>query len=128
MADLETNCANLLNPEFYTSNLLVYKGPGASKANTVPVEVTSLFSYSSDTNSYTEITISDLATQLPSTASQAAGQCTCTNYLKEVEYTVQLESAPTATTVFRIDQVNSITARVVLGTTSGACGEQVPVN
>jgi hypothetical protein len=64
-------------------------------------------------------------------ASTVSADCTCTNYLKEIEYTVGLEAIkPEDKTINPYYQIKKITADIVLGSNplTSTCGEVKGVN
>lgn len=80
--------------------------------------------------SYDEVTgkYSDGGTDL---ASKISGDCTCSNYLREIEYTVDLEKiVPEDKALNAYFQIKKITADIVLGSTAltSTCGEFKGVN
>jgi hypothetical protein len=88
------------------------------------VETGKVYTFDESTGVYT------LAADGASLASVAAGasDCTCSNYLREIEYTVDLEIIKKDDTTYH--QIKKITADIVLGSTelTSACSEPKGVN
>jgi len=54
MANLETECDNLLNPEFYSSKLEVYLGQEGRSNENIKVKLNELWSYNDKTMTYSK--------------------------------------------------------------------------
>ena len=127
MANLETQCETLLNAQYYSEKLSYYLGQGAKVADNKVVETGNIFTYDEATAVYT---IKAAGTTVASVASKAA-DCTCSNYLREIEYTVDLEMIKTEdASVQPYYQIKKITADIVLGSAplSSTCSESKGVN
>lgn len=85
--NIETECANTLNAEFYSSKLKFYLGQAGKIADAKAFEVSEVWSFDDDTSVYTKSDASNLASK----ATKNGEDCTCENYLKEIEYTVEIE-------------------------------------
>ena len=89
----------------------MFKGPGAAVAQNVKVDVSQVYSYDSKTGLYAEAT----SKTVPAATKSGTGTCTCTNSMREIEYTVKLKFDKTVDLVYRNRYViDSISAVVVL--------------
>lgn len=93
---LSTDCKNLMNPQYWSSLLSVQAGQ-ATNSQSVKVDVSSIYTYSQATNTYSvsATTSAAASTLTPTGATQAtSGTCSCSGMLKEAHYTVKVAQQP----------------------------------
>ncbi|CDW73609.1 UNKNOWN [Stylonychia lemnae] len=129
IVDIQKECLSVINPSYYTNYLEVYSGKSAFFSKLIKVQINSIFTYDTVTSSYTQsaaTTVSDTIFNKDATTNT----CTCSNYVKEVHYTIK--TTPLAATnvisrpYFNVDSVN---ANIVLASSplSGICGSKAQV-
>jgi len=89
MANLQSECSNLLNPEFYSTKLQVYLGFRGLPSQNKQVTIGEIWTFNDETQVYSKKDSANTAL-LTSAASSSGSTCSCRNYLKEVEYVVKL--------------------------------------
>ena len=89
MANLETECTNNLNAEFFSNKLQYYMGISSVVNLNKDITVSELWSFDDQTMEYTALDAANAG--LLTSAMQKSGEdCTCSNYLTEVEWDVNL--------------------------------------
>ena len=127
MANLETQCTTLLNAEYYSSKLNYYLGQGGKEGDNQVVTIGKVYKYDEATGEYTE---QASGASLASTVTTGS-DCTCSNYLREIEYTANLELVKSEdASVQSYYKIKEIIADVVLGTAdlTSVCTEPKGVN
>lgn len=112
--DLLTSCETTYNPEFYSARLKVFAGQALS-SDKLDVTVNSVYKLmrDGDVTRYEAMADGSLA---PSTLSVSGSTATCSNILKEIAYTVevdQMEADPTISKTAYL-KVSAISADVIL--------------
>lgn len=130
MASLQSECATTLNAEAYTTQLSYYLGQGANSINNKKVEINEVWKFNQKDSSYTQL---DQGAAIASQASGGGESCTCSNYLKEIEWVVSLGvkdvsiGAQTGANK-KYYEPTAIKANVVLGEqASGSCSGKTGV-
>jgi hypothetical protein len=128
----ETECTSVLNAEYYATKLKYYMGKSASFSDQLPIEIGDIYFYDDQTSEFPTITKQAEGTSITSSFA-GSGECTCSNYLKEVHYDVILSS--TESTAIGSDEEKyfaptKITANVILDSNpvTGTCDEKIGVN
>lgn len=85
--NIETECVNTLNAEYYSSKLKFYLGQAGKIADAKAFEVAEVWKFDDANSVYTKSDASSLASK----ATKNGEDCTCENYLKEITYTVEIE-------------------------------------
>lgn len=129
VTDLTNNCANLLSPEFYSTRLQIYMGARGLPANNKQVTIGEIWGFNDQTMVYTKRDAGNTAL-LRSSASQSGTTCSCSNYLKEVEYVVKLNLVDVANSATKYYEVGEVKANVVIGENpvTSTCGTKVGVH
>lgn len=83
-----------MNPAYYATNLQVYSGKSTFFSQALNVTIDKIYTYNDLTKTYTETTSLGESIMTQNTTNTAL--CSCSNYVKEVEYTVRV--TPTAAT------------------------------
>lgn len=128
VSDLTANCANLLNPEFYSTKLQVYMGARGLPANNKQVTIGEVWSFNDQTMAYTQRDPANTA-QLKSSGTQSGTSCSCSNYLREVEYVVKLNLFEVPNSATKYYEVGEVKANVVIGENpvTATCGTKIGV-
>ena len=90
LADLETECTNVLNSQFYSTKLQYALGQGAPDNTKITVTLGDVYIFDETTSKYTLQPGADETFILSTAGTDAndASICTCSNYMREVQYTV----------------------------------------
>lgn len=134
LVDLETECLNVLNAEFYQSKLQYWEGKGAASTTKKSVTIGKIYTYDDQTSNFPTIIEQPAGTAIISslTGSGIGSDCTCSNYIREVHYDVTLVSTdfPEAgSDQKKYMKPTDIKANIVLDANpvTGKCGEKTSV-
>ena len=120
IVDLETECDTTLNPLFWTEYLNIYYGRTLS-SEYKPVTVTNIYKLvnNADHPDVYEYTLVSGAVG-PSVLDVSTSTRKCTNFLKEIVYTVEVEEKPAEADISRTAYLNikSISADIVIEDTA----------
>ncbi len=126
--DVQNECLSLVNPYLFTNSLLVYTSL-AQQAKTTSISLNAVFVETDGVISQLQ-DLADNFAQSQMTEDSSTNTCSCSGYLKEIHYVVQVNfvnnSANTSNSYYTIANVN---ATIVLGNDNivVTCGESAEI-
>ena len=103
-------------------------GSKGTPKSSIQVEIGEVWSYNDETKEYLAQDASNTAL-LTATSSKNGDTCSCSNYLREVEYTVELNLKDFLNSDKKEYELKSVKANIVIGANlvQGKCGEHIGV-
>ena len=133
MVDIATSCDNLLNAQYYSTLVSVFLGQAGKDSDKIKITLGDVYSYDSSSATYSKIDNPDETTiksDFSPGTSATTGDCSCENYLTEIEYDVHLKlvDAPESANLKakKYYEPHTIKANIVLGKNkvTATCGQK----